>query len=154
MANQKITELRRLYASASLDPEYGGTVAPDDLIAIVDVDETTTPSGETKKMQIADLQSYILSGSVGSSNLEVVTDQFLITATDVSNGYITSSQVPVDATDMVFIIQHAPGQTYGIDYTVPTVSTSGSTVSWSGLGLDGEISGSDRVTLRYQQDLS
>ena len=53
MSNQKTTELRQLTSTE---------VAPGDWVPIVDVQEFTSPTGETKRITAKDLGEYIVSG--------------------------------------------------------------------------------------------
>ena len=55
MSNQKTTQLRTLDAI---------TIMPGDYIPIVDRDEITSPTGETKHITTADLSAYIISGGL------------------------------------------------------------------------------------------
>jgi hypothetical protein len=51
----------------------------------------------------------------------------------------------VDPGDVVLLVKGAPPQLYGIDYQV-----SGNELTWAGLGLDGELSAGDEVTVVHQ----
>jgi len=52
MANQKITSLNELFAI---------TASLDDLTVVVDVDDFSSPTGETKKMTLGELSKFALS---------------------------------------------------------------------------------------------
>lgn len=50
MANNKITQLRSLTS---------GSISPDDLFPVVDVDDLSSPTGETKNIKSSELAAYI-----------------------------------------------------------------------------------------------
>lgn len=55
MANQKTTRLRQLLSTQ---------VSSSDWLPIVDVSEVTSPTGETKKISVSELSTYIISGGL------------------------------------------------------------------------------------------
>jgi hypothetical protein len=57
------------------------------------------------------------SGSSGAGHLVYT---YTITPTDVTNGYITLPLSPAVATDTIIQYEGAPGQIYGLDFTVAT----------------------------------
>jgi trimeric autotransporter adhesin len=59
MANKKISEL---------NPITSASLSPNDLFVVVDVDAPTTPTGETKKVQLDELSSRILSDFNGTAS--------------------------------------------------------------------------------------
>lgn len=69
---------------------------------------------------------------------------FTLISTDISNGYVTLASMPTSSSYVVLLIQTAPNQFYGIDYTVI-----GSKLSWTGLALDGILSIGDNLTVLY-----
>lgn len=79
-------------------------------------------------------------GGGGGSNYKV--EQFTLTALQASNKAVTLSIAPTTAAYTVLTVEGGGGQAFSIDYTV-----TGSTVSWSGLGLDGFLDESDTITI-------
>jgi hypothetical protein len=134
MANQKITELRSL-TSASIQP--------DDLFVVVDLSETTSPTGETKNISFEELSFAI---NTGSGSLEVIKDKFVFTTATVAIGSASLTDTPIDILDATVDIRHAPAQVAGIDYTI-----TGSTIYWAGLDLDGQLGDGDIMTVKYQR---
>ena len=58
------------------------------------------------------------------------TEDFTLSPTDISNGYVTLSKTPTSAVETSVTPIGGVEQDYGTDYTV-----SGTTLSWSGLGM-------------------
>ena len=82
-----------------------------------------------------------LGSSVGNiRKVETVT----LTATDITNAYITLSSTPNTPAYTVLTIKGGCDQFYGDDFTV-----SGAQLSWSGLGLDGVLVAGDKLTVVY-----
>lgn len=69
---------------------------------------------------------------------------FTLTPTDISNGFVTLSQAPTVPTSTALTVIDGPLQDYGADFTV-----SGSTVSWSGLFLDGVLVSGDQLIIQF-----
>jgi hypothetical protein len=134
MANQKITELRSL-TSAS--------ISPNDLFIVVDIDETTSPTGETKNINFTELAFAI---NTSSGSLEVIKDVFVIDSSSLASKQLVLSDDPVDVTDATMEIRSAPAQVAGYDYTI-----TGSIVDWNGLTLDGQFTVGDIVTVKFQR---
>ena len=84
MSNQKTSELRRL----SIDQLLLG-----DLIPIVDVSGSTSPSGETKAVTVSDFGQYILSGGLAQIAATVYGHQ-------TANGLKFSQESPYPAGDL------------------------------------------------------
>jgi hypothetical protein len=87
-------------------------------------------------------QDITISGAGGSATnrVQVIT----LAAFDISNKYVTLTETPTAPSDVTLSIGTAPGQSYGVDYTV-----SGTILTWSGLGLDGVLSIGDILTINY-----
>ena len=92
--------------------------------------------------QDAATKSYSDSAVAALNDRRVQT--FDLTATDISNKYVTLAAAPASAGRVVVEVKGAPGQHYGADFTV-----SGSQVSWNGLGLDGLLDADDYLTISY-----
>jgi hypothetical protein len=67
-----------------------------------------------------------------------------VSAGEISAKQITLAQAPTDIEKTRLFIKGGPIQVYGDDFTV-----SGTTLSWSGLGLDGLIEESDKIFVTY-----
>ena len=71
-------------------------------------------------------------------------NKFTLSPTDISNKFVTLSQSPQTASLTCLEVIGGPEQEYGTDFTV-----SGSTLSWSGLFLDGVLSSGDLLIVIY-----
>lgn len=88
----------------------------------------------------------------GSGNLSFVTvsagganvENFTLSNTDITNGYVTLSSTPADPTKVALLVDSGPSQVYSVDWTVI-----GSTIDWNGLGLDGIFEAGDYITVIY-----
>lgn len=134
MANQKITELRTLTSTS---------ISPNDLFVLVDVSATTSPTGENKNITFEELSFAI---NAGSGSLETIKDKFTMNAALINGKSASLTDTPVDILDTTVEIRHAPAQVAGLDYTI-----TGSTIYWSGLALDGQLSVGDVMTVKYQR---
>lgn len=77
---------------------------------------------------------------VGSYNIDKVT----LNATDITNKQITLSGTPSTATDTRLVVIGGIEQDYGVDFSV-----SGTTLTWSSLGLDGVLANGDKIIVIY-----
>lgn len=68
-----------------------------------------------------------------------------LTATDITNKYITLNFSPKVSQSVSFIPQGGLPQIYGIDFQV----ISGNLLSWNGLGLEGFLEAGDVVVVNY-----
>lgn len=71
-------------------------------------------------------------------------NEFTLSPTDISNGFVTLSTTPINPTLTLLNVIGGPMQDYGVDFSV-----SGSTFSWSGLGLDGVLESSDKLYIQF-----
>lgn len=67
-----------------------------------------------------------------------------LTQTDIDNKYITLITTPLVPQALTIVPAGAPEQLYGIDYQIV-----GNILSWNGLGLDGFLSNTDKLIIRY-----
>jgi hypothetical protein len=67
-----------------------------------------------------------------------------LTAAEITAKQLTLASTPKQATAVELTPQGACEQIYGIDFTV-----TGTTLSWSGLGLDGVLAVSDEIVISY-----
>jgi hypothetical protein len=88
------------------------------------------------------------SGGGGGGN-SVVIDTFTLSSTDITNMGVILSKVPTDPDKVVVEVDQAPGQAYNVDYTVNSALAANKTLSWSGLGLQGELSAGDIIEVIY-----
>lgn len=86
---------------------------------------------------------YPSSGGGGGADTHVVESR-VITAPEASAQQITLTDLPIAASQVIFMVQGAPTQVYSDDYTV-----SGNVLSWAGLGLDSLIAAGDTVIVLY-----
>lgn len=71
-------------------------------------------------------------------------NEFTLSPTDITNKYVTLSQVPAVAAKTLLTVIGGPMQSYGADFTV-----SGSQLSWSGLFLDGVLVSGDMLVVEF-----
>lgn len=79
---------------------------------------------------------------VGSGAYHV--NEYVLAPTDITNKFVTLSSAPVNPTLTVLSVIGGPVQSYTADFTV-----SGSTLSWSGLFLDGVLVSGDQLIVQY-----
>jgi len=113
MANSKITELPNLTVSQA---------AINDLTVVVDVNDTSSPSGNTKNMTLGDLSTFILGSSTLFSSSAQVTFTSASGITQVQNGGTSTSSFPVGA----ILVGNGTGAIQSV------VGTSGQVLQWSG----------------------
>ncbi len=74
-------------------------------------------------------------------------EQFTLSASDITNKYITLSAVPETAADTVLDVKGAPDQDYGSDFQMDGTNTD--RLTWDSLGLDGILRAGDKFTVIY-----
>jgi hypothetical protein len=81
-------------------------------------------------------------GSGGSSTYTV--NKFTLSGTDITNKFVTLSGTPTTPSDTILDVIGGPSQDYSVDFTV-----TGSTLSWSGLTLDGVLIAGDKLIIQF-----
>ncbi len=104
------------------------------------------PTGSLANAQEITLGSNLsFSGSVlnaaGSGSYFV--NVFTLSPTDISNEYVTLSQIPPDPTLTVLNVIDGTVQEYSLDYTITSTQ-----LSWSGLGLASLLVAGDRLIIQ------
>lgn len=115
-----------------------GTVADDTQVA-----NTSSAPGATVAEALDNLQTQ-------ANNVEVIAvatqykplEPIELTATDISNKFITLPNTPTDPDKTQLFIIGGTTALYGEDFTV-----SGNSLSWNGLGLDGLLSEFDQLVV-------
>lgn len=82
----------------------------------------------------------INSTASGSYAVEIRT----VTSGEATAKSLTLAATPATAATTILMIAGAPSQFYGLDFIVV-----GTTLSWSGLGLDGILAAGDHLTISY-----
>lgn len=96
-----------------------------------------------EKLDAENVQS--VNGLTGVVTVPVMKTEFrTITGGEETAKSLTLAHTPVTAGEVCLDIKGAPTQFYGDDYTV-----SGTTLSWSALGLDGVLVSGDKVRIVY-----
>lgn len=80
----------------------------------------------------------------GGGSGSYLVDEFTLSPTDISNGFITLSSTPITPADTILTVIGGPMQSYGPDFTV-----SGNHLSWSGLFLAGVLVSGDILVIQY-----
>lgn len=83
-----------------------------------------------------------------AANGRVRVERFTLTATDITNKYISLSTTPMEAAGVLLSIKGAPGQFFGEDYQMD--GTTPSRLTWASLGLDGILSAGDKLTVTFR----
>lgn len=71
-------------------------------------------------------------------------NRFTLSPTDISNKFVTLSSSPATPSATILDVIGGVAQDYSVDFTV-----SGTTLSWSGLGLDGILSSGDKLIVQF-----
>lgn len=121
------------------------TLTPNTVV-ISDVTSTLTSSvvTPTELSYVSGVTSSIQTQINTLSSSAQKVEQFILSPTDITNGFVTLGTTPINPTHTILIIKSAPGQFYGDDYTVST-----NQLSWTGLGLDGVLVSGDKLTVSY-----
>lgn len=82
--------------------------------------------------------------ATGTGSTDVKIEMRTISAGEATAKALTLVQTPANAGEISLDIISGTSQFYGADYTV-----SGSTLSWTGLGLDGLLAAGDMVVITY-----
>ncbi len=81
---------------------------------------------------------------LGSSSAQYHVNVFTLSPTDITNKFVTLTLAPGVATDTILTVSNGPMQLYGTDFTV-----TGTTLSWSGLFLDGVLVSGDILIVQF-----
>ena len=140
----------------ALDVAGDAHVANDiSLDSAIDIAQIATPanpaSGRDKLYVKSDDKLYILN-SAGSEVLvgpttpvqDYIVNLFTLSGTDITNGYVTLTSTPVDATKVILNIIGGPVQEYGVDYQMI-----GADLDWNGLFLDGVLIAGDKLIVQF-----
>lgn len=71
-------------------------------------------------------------------------NEFVLSPTDISNGFVTLSSAPANPTLTILTVIGGPMQQYTTDFSV-----SGDVLSWSGLFLDGVLISGDNLIVQF-----
>jgi hypothetical protein len=85
---------------------------------------------------------FPIPGGGGGNPLEV--ELRTISAPEDAAKQLTLTSTPLDGAKVILAIQGAPSQINGLDFSV-----TGTTLSWSGLGLDGILAAGDEIYIQY-----
>lgn len=83
------------------------------------------------------------SGGGGGGNPQVVETR-VVSSGEAAIKALTLTSVPGVPSEVILDVSGAPSQIYSLDYSI-----SGSTLSWSGLGLDGLLTTGDNIRILY-----
>ena len=99
-------------------------------------DPSAAQDAATKNYVDTQLSAFAIHG--------VKRDKFTLTATDITNKYVTLTSTPSTPAFVDLVIRNAPSQSYADDYTV-----SGTQLTWNALGLDGVLAAGDILFAQY-----
>lgn len=129
---QLLVYYRKVFTLADL-PTFGVDAA---ILGSLDLTNDIIPATNTLAGKVTLNQIRVLA----QPTVEIRT----ITAGEETNKELILSATPLTTSKVILDVRGAAAQFYGDDYTV-----SGSTLSWSGLGLDGLLSDGDKVRIIY-----
>lgn len=132
------------YARYPISSGGGGSVTSvNGQTGVVQIDAIDVPYDNTVSgLTATDVQGAI--DEIAASTNGSVVALHTITAPEATAKAITLPSSPTTPATTILTPAGGPGQFYGADFTV-----SGSTLSWSGLGLDGILSTGDQLTIFY-----
>lgn len=78
------------------------------------------------------------------SGTGVNVDKYTLSGTDISNGFVTLTTAPATPSKTRLDVIGGPTQDYGVDFSV-----SGTTLTWTSLGLDGVLVSGDKLIVQY-----
>lgn len=129
-------------------------ITGSDVIDADDLDVTYIPTNYTRDSAIPEASSV----RSLAAHLKGINDRFqtangvqhtelrTLTSGEVANGFLTTSDTITENISVGFYPKNGPRQYYGDDFSV-TLPT---TISWTGLGLDGVLAEGDKITLTYK----
>ena len=89
--------------------------------------------------------TWVQIGGPGAGANPYYVNEFVLTSTDISNKYVTLSQMPDTPDKTILTVIGGPMQYYGNDYVV----LSGGQLNWSGLFLDGVLASGDILIVQF-----
>lgn len=92
-------------------------------------------------MPLLPFVDYTPSGGAGT---QYHVNVFTLSPTDITNKFVTLSGIPTTPAKTTLFVGGGDIQEYTADFTV-----SGTTLSWSGLGLDGVLVSGDTITVQF-----
>lgn len=103
----------------------------------------STPSNMPPKITF-----YKYVGMIGAGDGVVqYVETYTLTATDISNKYITLTAIPLEADDVVLSVRNAGAQQVNSDFAMDLTNTD--RLSWNGKGLQGFLEEGDELTVVY-----
>ena len=149
--------LAELDGSGKLPTSVLPGLAISDVHVVADItarDALTVQEGDVAKVTDSGdgtARTYIYDGSAwvefvtqdlgASTKVETIT----LDATAITNKQVTLSETPSTAGEVAVTVKGIGDQFYTDDYTV-----SGTTLSWSGLGMDGLVAENDKLRATYE----
>lgn len=94
---------------------------------------------------LAENDKVLISYTSTNAQVEFGSELFVLTPTEITSKQITLANTPTSAGSVMLHPIGGPVQIPGEDFSV-----TGSSVSWSGKGLDGTLSPNDRLLIYYQ----
>lgn len=134
-----------LRADGTWSPAGTGTVTSVTASAPLSSSGGTTPN-ITISQSTTSTDGYLSSVDWNTFNNKhsFIVNKFTLTPTDITNKFVTLTQAPAVPSQTSLDIIGGIEQDYGPDFTV-----SGTTLSWSGLFLDGVLSSGDKLIIYY-----
>jgi hypothetical protein len=103
-------------------------------------------NGSSRKAAIEQLDTalYTVATTLMAGSGEPEVETFLLSAGDITNGYVTLASNPISSASTFLDVKGYPPQFLSDDYSVAL-----NVVSWTGLGLDGVLVAGDIVRVKY-----
>ena len=110
-----------------------------------DITNESSVSGTTVTDALNNINTDVTTIESESSATQYIPQpNITLTATDISNKYVTLSDIPTEPNKTTLSIVGGVPQTYGIDFEVV-----GNQLSWNGLALDGELEAGDVLIIAF-----
>ena len=107
---------------------------------------TTITDNATIKSALQELETAVEAASSQTDACE----SFVLSGTDITNGYVDLAQVPDDETCVQLHVIGGPLQDHSVDFDIISDGSENKRLSWSGLGLDGVLESGDKLRVYYQ----
>ena len=107
------------------------------------VNVTTQTQGNNSTLAAS--TAYVDAAVAGAN--ERVKEKFTLTATDITNKYVTLGNTPSSPSSVSLDVIGGPPQEYGVDFVMD--GTNPDRLSWDGYALDGVLEAGDKIRVTY-----
>lgn len=143
-SNDTFTASKLPFDGESLLVFVNGVMVPETEWTLDEFDVVFEPGSVPADGDAVYLYYMTQSSSIPGTGSEPKTEYRTLSGPEASAKQLTLAETPVDPTNVMVDILGGCAQQYGVDYTV-----TGSTLSWTGLALDGELAAADKLRITY-----